>query len=206
MQNEIVHGCEFICGQRGQGKTQYIIQKILSTESRYLVYDHMAEFSDYKSATVTHSFEYTIKYLQSHKTGLCRCIYATTDADAEEFSLVCRIPFLYRDLVFICDEIDNFATPLSTPLEFKRLIHYGRHSGSSVIAASRRPANVSRDFTSQAKRITCFRITEPRDVTFLNSIVGNDAEKVKNLEPLHYLAFENGKTFSGKLRTPGART
>lgn len=194
-----MRGCEFVCGQRGQGKTTYIKRKILYMEPRILIYDHMAEFRGLKGLETVNTVEECILYLKGHQTGFCRVVLSTTTANPEEFDLVCKIPFAFKDIVFVCDEIDTFAGAIWPPENFKKLIHFGRHAGCSFVGIARRPANVARDFTSQAKRYTCFRQTEPADLKFLRSVVGPRAEDLRNLPPYHYLAFEDGKILKGKL-------
>lgn len=203
-----IRGCEFIVGQRGYGKTQYIKQRVLSQERRFLLYDHMHEFTDSNYGIVFYEWDKCIDYLLDRRNKECKAIYASLDATLDDFTFACRVPFMdgAENLAFICDEIDTFTSPISTPTEFKRLIHLGRHVSSSVVAASRRPANVSRDFTSQAKRYVCFRIKEPRDIIFLKSVVGESADKIRTLKPLEYLAFDNDKVLRGKLAIPSNKS
>jgi hypothetical protein len=194
-----LRGCEFVCGQRGCGKTTYIKRRILSVETRVLIYDHMAEFRGFQGYDTVDTLEACIDYVRDHPRGLCRVVYSTLKASPEEFALTCKIPFTPsgRGIVFVCDELDQFAGPNWPPDEFRNLVHFGRHAGSSFVGASRRPANVSRDFTSQAKRYVCFRITEPVDLRFLRSVVGDKVLECKDLPPLHYFAFEEGKILRG---------
>lgn len=193
-------GCEFISGQRGMGKTSYVKEEILPIESRCLVYDHMAEFTNIRGYSYFNDWDKLCDFIKRNANGLCRAVYIPVEASPEEFDLVCRLPFATKGLTLVTDEIDQYATATSIPIEFKRLIHFGRHYGSRFIGCSRRPADVARAFTSQAYRFVCFRQSEPRDIAYLKSFCGDRAEEIQNLEPLHYLLFEQNKPpVEGKL-------
>lgn len=195
-----------MCGQRGSGKTTYIRTRVLAVEPRLLVYDHMAEFYDrVGGAHVVYDLPGALAYMKQHRTGISRLFVVPTKPTIEEFRLLCRIPFAYPGTVLVCDEIDQFAQSTWPPEEFRRLVHFGRHVDCGFVGASRRPADVSRAFTSQARRFVCFRQTEPKDLTFWRSIVGGEADKLKDLPPLTYLAFEGGRTMRGTVNPGGAR-
>ena len=188
---------EFVSGQRGMGKTTYIRTRILNVEPRFLVYDHMAEFYTQGDGMVVYSAKDAISYIKQHPDGLMRLYFVPANPSEEEFRIVCRIPFAYPGLTVVVDELDNFATAAWPPEEFRKLIHFGRHAECGFVGASRRPADVSRAFTSQAQRFVIFRQTEPRDLVYLRSILGDRVLKVKELPPLHYLAFEGDRVLAG---------
>jgi hypothetical protein len=64
---------------------------------------------------------------------------------------------------------------------FYRLVNYGRNFEFGLLAASRRPANLPKDFLSNADHLCIFRFTEPNDVDYLQGIIGDLIEKVKVL-------------------------
>jgi hypothetical protein len=193
-----VRGLEFVSGQRGTGKTTYIRERILAREPRLFIYDHMAEFNEPGFATF-YKLDQAIDFMDQNRSGLCRLTYKSLEPSPEEFATICRVPFCIPDLVIVVDELDTFAGAVTPrpPDEFRQLVHFGRHVGCGIVGASRRPADVSRAFTSQAKRYVCFRQTEPSDLRFLRSVLGPEADRIKDLPPLHYLAFEDGRRFAG---------
>jgi len=192
-------GCEFICGQRGMGKTSYIREEILPSETRCIIYDHMAEYLQAPGFSFVNDWESLCDRVSKAGRGFLKVAYIPTEATPEDFARFCRLPFATYGLDLICDEIDQFATAISVPSEFKRLVHFGRHYNSRFIGASRRPADVARAFTSQAYKIICFRQSEPRDIMYLKSFCGDRAEEIQYLEPLHYLSFENQDVTEGCL-------
>ena len=188
-------------GQRGTGKTTFIRQHILARATRFLVFDHMAEFSELEGAEVVWTLEDAIRFLRKNRVGLARCVVVPGDRDRARFDLFCRAPFAIPDLTLVCDELDAYAGAVRPPPppDFTRMIHFGRHFGCSFVGASRRPADVSRAFTSQATRIVCFRQTEPNDIRYLRSILGDQVEELKTLEPLSYMSWHDGQLERGQV-------
>lgn len=199
-------GIEFICGQRGTGKTKYLVTRVLTQEPRLLVYDHMAELVGRAPMTVTHTLEDTIEAVHRSPRGFCRvCYVPAAGASPEEFGVVSAIPFSVRDLVLVVDEVDQLAGTQQNlpPQEFKRLIHFGRHFGASIVACARRAADVTRALTSQARRVVVFAQSEPADIKYLSSLCGKRAKEAVELPDLSYLAFEGRIVTRGKV-DPGA--
>jgi hypothetical protein len=196
-------GSVFVCGQTGMGKTSYIKQQILPGENRCLVYDHMAEYSSIPGYSYFFDWDKLCDYYARNQRGFARAIFRPVEASLEQFSLVCRLPFATQGLTIVTDELDQYATPISFPNEFKRVIHFGRHFGTRFIGGARRASDVARAFTSQCYKLVCFRQSEPRDIVYLRSIVGDDAERLPDLEPLHYLAFEAGNVTEGFISFSG---
>jgi hypothetical protein len=202
-QNQNFKGSEFVCGQTGMGKTSYIKREILPNETRCLVYDHMAEYTSIPGYSYFSDWDKLVSYLERNQKGFCRAIYIPLEASEDEFALVCRVPFATQGLTIVTDELDQYATPISFPVEFKRIIHFGRHFGTRFVGGARRASDVARAFTSQCYKIVAFRQSEPRDIVYLRSIVGDDAQRLPDLEPLHYLSFEQGNITEGEINFGG---
>lgn len=188
-----------MCGQTGTGKSSWVREQIVALEPRLLVFDHMAEYLEEPGLEKFHSLPAAILWLRARPTGFARCAIVPPGNAVELFPYVCRVPMAIPDLTIVCDELDTFAGAVRppTPPEFQRAIHFGRHFGCSFVGVSRRPADVSRAFTSQARRFVCFRSTEPADIKFLRSVIGRRAELVPNLEDFHYLDVEGGHAVEG---------
>jgi hypothetical protein len=182
------------------GKSTYVRTHVLDREPRFLCYDHMGEFFGSGNGTVVYSVADTIDFFSSHRSGVARCYLVSAHPSMEEFRLVCKVPFAFPGMTIILDELDQFAGPMFPPEEFTRLVHFGRHADAAVVGVARRPADLARAFTSQAQRFVVFRQTEPKDITYLRSILGPQVEKVKELPALEYLAFEGGHVFRGRVK------
>ncbi|MCL5062201.1 MAG: hypothetical protein M1443_03200 [Nitrospirae bacterium] len=97
----------------------------------------------------------------------------------------------HEDLLFIIDEVDFFDSPASQAREFKKMIHYSRHYGIDIITTSRRPANISRDLTSQTDVFCIFRITEKRDLDYFYALNAELLDQIRALEPHYYIQYDH---------------
>jgi hypothetical protein len=71
--------------------------------------------------------------------------------------------------------LGNLWSPDST---FIDIVNFGRNRGISMICVAKRPAQVTRDLTSQADVIISFRQDEPRDIQYLKDFCGPGVEDV----------------------------
>jgi len=76
--------------------------------------------------------------------------------------------------------------------------------GANVLGVSRRPAEVSRLFTSQATRFILFKQIEPRDIAYFKAVIGNTADLIPNLDRFEFLDidFSSDDMFKGNLPQP----
>ncbi len=105
--------------------------------------------------------------------------------------MLCEIIIRHEDLLFVIDEVDFFDSPASQAREFKKMIHYSRHYHIDIITTSRRPANISRDLTSQTDVFDIFRITEKRDLDYFYALNAELPEMIKALEPHHFIEYDH---------------
>ena len=158
-----------VLGQRGSGKSSWI-QKALPDIPRFILWDTLGEYGQYKLYTEAQTKQELFDYVWDHNEGVLQVIY--NSIEDEDFGFVCGLCENLGDLTFIIEEVDNYATPNFMPIELKRLLKYGRHFGISMIFVSRRPAEINRLITAQSQRFICFTIIEPLDVRYLTSILG----------------------------------
>jgi hypothetical protein len=178
--NEII----FVCGQRGSGKS-YWTKKLVRSLPRCIVFDSLGE---YEADQRIYDLEEMVDFLIADQTNekLFTIAY-DTHLGAEDFPLFCRAILARGNVHLVIEELDLYCKPLSTDPEFLKLLKYGRHYGIQIIGVSRRPAEVSRDFTSQATRFITFGNREPRDIQYFRSVFGNEADRIKTLPQFHYL-------------------
>jgi len=180
MQNEIV----FISGQRGSGKSHFA-KTMARTLPRCLIFDTLGE---YVVDRRIYDFVELCEFLEDDQTNP-RYFHVGYDTHLmqEYFPLFCRAVLARGDIHVIIEEIDTFCTPFSSDPELLKLLKYGRHYGVQLIGVSRRPAEVSRHFTSAATRFVTFVNREPNDVKYFRSIMGNHADQIPALGEHHYL-------------------
>jgi len=177
-----------VLGRRGCGKTTYI-KSILQNESRLLILDTLGEFES--ESVVTNSIEF-IDALESKIGGYFQIVFRPYNVDPNKaFEVIAKSAWIVGDLTMVIDEIDILASPISVPFELSRNLRYGRHRGLSLIAASRRAAEIPRLLTSQSDSIVSFNQTEPRDIQYLTSCCGSlFAEMTTKLQKFEYLLFD----------------
>ena len=109
----------------------------------------------------------------------------------DEIDELLETAFEKGNLVLVMDEADMYFTQTSGPLrDIKyRILHLGRHRNLLRIFVARRAADLHKDVYSQAYHIVTFRQFYPRDVDRLKEFMGEDAEKVTQLEDYHYLIY-----------------
>jgi len=178
--NEII----FVSGQRGSGKSNWTKNHCRSLP-RCIIFDSLGEYAADQRFYDLESF---VDFLIADRDdpSLFRVAY-DTHLVKEDFPMFCRSILARGDLYLVIEEIDLFSTPFGTDPEFLKLLKYGRHYGIQIIGISRRPAEVSRNFTSAATRFITFQNREPNDIKYFRSIFGNEALKIQDLENYHYL-------------------
>ena len=162
------------------------------------MWDTLGEYGQYKLFTEVKTKQELFDYVWDHNDGVMQVIY--NSIDDEDFSFVCSLCENLEDLTFIIEEVDNYATPNLCPIDLKRLLKYGRHSGLSMIFVSRRPAEINRLITSQSQRFICFTIIEPTDVRYLTSIIGPVAKVLPTLKKLEFVDWSPDRIKRGEIK------
>ena len=189
-----------VTGQRGCGKTHWV-EHYLDNISRFLIYDTLSEYN--VKAPRFRDPGKLVAHIQKHKNSeFLNAIYDPLDDST--FPLFCRIALAVGNVHVLIEELDAFCSPYSAPIEFQRLIKYGRHYGIRLVGISRRPAEVNRLFTSQTNRFVIFRQLEPRDISYWRGIIGKSADLVPKLEERYYLDidFNDSRTLKDPPHSP----
>jgi hypothetical protein len=93
--------------------------------------------------------------------------------------------------MFAVDELDRFTTSSWMPHGLEYLVNQGRHVQVSIIATSRRPQQIPREFSSQAHAFYVFRMSEPRDLAYVSEYLGDStAARLPGLAQFTYLHWE----------------
>ncbi len=177
--NEII----FVSGQRGSGKS-YWVKNFIKTLPRCFIYDSLGEYEgDQRFLNCDAIIDFLIQ--DELKPQFFTAIF--DPYNHEDFPYFCRIMLARGDMYVVIEEIDLFTSPLNTPPELMKLIKYGRHYGIQIIGISRRPAEVSRQFTAQSTRFVIFGQREPRDLQYFRSVIGTQADQIPALDIGHHL-------------------
>lgn len=189
-----------VFGKKGFGKTTWLRRYIFENPDKlYIVYDHFDDFwKDDKGnkyladAKLITNIDTLFLYLGSNPETSGVYIYQG-EMDYDEFFGVCAN---LGNCICVFDEVDLACSP-TTDLKksmpnLRRIIHYGRHIKVGIMSASRRPANVHRDLTSQADELICFRIVETRDKKYIQEYTDDWlADQLPNLRIGEFVRYPN---------------
>lgn len=186
---------ELILGQRGSGKS-YLARHLIAKYTRYIIYDTLGEYNDLGIIIETLD-EFKEIFLRIYQNDF-RIIYQPLNP-AKDFDEICDLIFECGELTFLVEEIDKFCTPQSISDNFANVLQRGRHKNITLIGISQRPFGINRLITSQAKIIYSFIHREPNDINYLKDFIGEEAEKIKDLQQFNFLKWDNGKITISKL-------
>jgi hypothetical protein len=115
--------------------------------------------------------------------------------DDENFQELAQLVYQMRSVNFVVDEVDMFFSAAATNKNYLyKIVHYGRHNLIDIISTSRRPANISRNLTSQTDIFYFSKLNEPADIKYFKNICGDKyLNAVQNLPKYSFLEVkENG--------------
>ena len=186
MQSEKI--IELIFGKRGCGKS-YLAKKLVADLRRSIVFDTLGEYTE---GVVVETIENLATIWKNVYDKGFRFIYQPLDPECE-FEKICELIYDCGNLTFLVEEVDCFCNPLSMGLNFKSIIQRGRHKNISLIGITQRPHGISRLLTSQAKKMSVFNTTEPRDLQYFTEIFGEDfVKKISELKQYEYVCWQDG--------------
>lgn len=168
-----------VLGSTGSGKTFYIVRRWWPQARRLLVLDHIGEWSAHTNAI---GYDGVLAAMREHAHLREWRIFATVTipeihALAEKllpYPELSRSPaLLLGGLTLSIDEVDR-VIGFGAGSDLRDLWRRGRHVGLSVLAASQRPSNVSKEVTSQSSLIALLRIHEPADVDYTRALMGRE--------------------------------
>lgn len=161
-----------VFGKKGFGKTTWIRRYLYENpEPVYLIYDHFNEYDDGQIFGSIDEFTIWPDFnFDKNKKFIFRGEIPFDDFFGLAYDL--------QNCVAVFDEIDLACSPHNTEPNLYKILNYGRHKQVGIISASRRPANVSRNLTSQSDEIISFRIAEPRDLKYIEDFCGSDMSKL----------------------------
>lgn len=171
-----------VFGRSGSGKTVYVREQWFPHFPRLIILDQTGEWRklEQENGGRADGLEALVEAMKE-KAGSRRWrIVADLDNDEIEQLAAILIPRgavdrsparLLGGLALFMDEVDLVA-PVNAPQGIRSLFRRGRHAGLSVISASQRPANVSKEVTSQAQFLAILALHEKNDVAYLKQVLG----------------------------------
>jgi DNA helicase HerA-like ATPase len=179
-----------IVGKRGSGKTT--LMKYLMTKLPHInfeVFDLLGNFEDYRGKG---------NIVNYHVISL---------GNQEDINTGETIPDLIDgvldrgDTMVVIDEADRY--PYKQKTGFSNMIDIGRNFNVGYIAATRRPANISKDFLANSTYIFAFRTILPQDLEVMTDWLAIDGGTLKTLGKFEFIAFYEGDPiYKGKVLVP----
>lgn len=192
-----------VLGQRGSGKSSWVKQNLPGV-GRFIVWDTMGEYASpegkFQGFKECEDLSDVFVEVDKNQNGLFQLVYTSVKEDEQELKdleAICTIAGAVGGCLLVIEEVDTYADPHHCPLALKTLLKKGRHWDVSMMFVSRRPAEIHRLITSQSQRFILFKIIEPRDIIYLRSIIGQEADQIPSLEILHYMDWNQGKVERG---------
>jgi DNA helicase HerA-like ATPase len=183
MQNRII----IVQGKKGSGKTT-LCNEMLESEKRYIVVDSLRE---YTCGTTFESVQEFAGFAKTKMRGKIQSVVRVgTDDDFDKLCRIVKVLGEVKPILYVVEEADIRCSPTYLPASLDQLIRYGRHWGVSLLAISRRPAEITRHLTAQADTIIAFQTFEPRDLEFFRKRCGLDfARDVARLKPHRFIVW-----------------
>jgi len=181
---------QLVMGKRGSGKS-VLVKYLIRNVNRLVIYDIMSEYVEGVTFDETELCQLGLFWGQVYKQGF-RLIYRPM-IPKTEIEWIAEAVFALGDLTFVVEEIDSICTPFDIPLPMQAIIQRGRHKNVEMIGVTPAPFGIHRDLTRQAKDIFIFKTTEPRDVQYLQRLLGSRIEhKLAALEQYEFIHWSDG--------------
>jgi len=171
----------FVTGNSGSGKTTTAWKLYLAKFPRCLILDQTGEWygrCDVYTSTLGTAVDAMRKLAPRTRW---RVAYTLDDDRFPELvQWLIPVPNVYASPILMCggavllvDEVDLLAPGGfgGAPQEIRTLYRRSRHVGLSIVSATQRPANVSREVSAQSSQIIAHYLSEPRDRDYMADIM-----------------------------------
>lgn len=165
----------FIYGMIQQGKTVL---------AKYLVQQYDLQGIHTVVLDTVHNHKYTLKHGEIVKPPFAR--------KEELFLTLCQDIWKKGNTVFVIEEIDQFCTPQYLPPELDSIIQMGANRNISLIATTRRVAEVHGSVVGNCLHHFIFKAFLPRDLEYYQKYVGKIVWQAKDLAPFHFIYYKVG--------------
>ena len=198
-----------VYGQTGSGKTvlaRALLQRRLhdlGPDAVGLIVDTLQEHVDVPAISPKALANYLKleSQVDRHGPSLMRLgrVLIDSDDDFSEFEDMLE-PGVRNErgpVVLMIDEVSYWSSPGRSTPGLSRLIRYGRHWQVDLIGVVRRPAETSRELSSQATELFITgKVIEPRDVDYFSRNLPPEAmSKINSLPEFSYVRYQTTGTY-----------
>jgi hypothetical protein len=89
--------------------------------------------------------------------------------------------------VIVADEIWNYCTPHSIPIELETIVQSGRKRSLQLMVNTQRPNRLNDSILNGASEFVCFRLQSPKTLDLVEDYEF-DRDEIANLQPLQFVA------------------
>lgn len=175
-----------IIGMRGTGKTTLAKRFLKYRSLPVIVVDPLSQFDGKRFFSAKELLDHITTRGLTISKPLIATIYEPVD-----FAIICKMAILHKNIMLVVDEVDLFDSPISQDPSFKKIVHLGRHYNIDLVTTSRRPANISRDLTSQTGKFFVFKVTEKRDLDYFSYLNSDLPDKIKELKNYYHIEYDH---------------
>lgn len=194
-----------VIGASGSGKSAWIKQQLRAGQpSRLLVWDPQDEYEAF-GRVVTDQRDLVESVKAAHGAGEgFALVYQPGDRIStyvRKFDLFCELAYAVGDCCVVVDELGDVTEPNRAPDGWSVITRKGRHKGLMVFGGAQRPANIDKDFFSNASFVHCGRLNYDVDVKVMAGVLRVPADEVGALQPLDFIERDmtSGAQRRGKL-------
>lgn len=175
-------------GRKGSGKST-LAKEITEDFDRVVVLDSMGEYGGDRREgfIILEGLSQTANLLPGYWRSGRPFRVSVRVLSISEALAVLTILWEMPGILVVMEETSLYCSPSTIPEELAMLVRYGRHRSISLLFVARRPSEIHRDLTAQCDLVIAFRQHEQRDVMYLRSILGDEAERLRHL-PLYHVA------------------
>lgn len=175
----------FVYGQTGSGKTilarAVLCQLVHDKQARGLVLDTVKEHVDLPLISVDNVRAWAES---EHTRGTMARVWCDTEDHVDLLATQLEeAEHPDGPVVLMVDEVSMWTNPNHSTPGLSRIIRYGRHWQVDLVCVARRPAETSRELTSQ-RTVAYYvgRVVEPRDLMYVRQTLCEEA--VADIEDL----------------------
>lgn len=200
--NQQQNKIQTIIGHKGYGKTALTEALTLLNDKPAIIADPRFQYSTEQKRRISFrsvaAFRVWIQQTANFRDFYNYKLELVVNAFDDTFPELAELVYMMKSLTFVVDEVDMFFDTKATAKNpMYKLIHYGRHNEIDIITTSRRPANISRNLTSQTDIFYFSRLREPADKKYVKDSIGPlHVKTVEELERFHFLVYEDEENTS----------
>jgi len=171
--------CVMIAGMRQEGKSNLFAYLLAHNPNPYVAIDTMGVLTKAK--------------FQPLESDTQQILYPTAPW-LDSFLVACKEVWNRGNVIFAIEEIGQYCTKHSIPVELRKLINLGGNRNIALWFTTRRIAEVHNDVVANCIHHFIFRTYLPTDVDYYRGYIGNVIDMAKDLPRFHFIYYRIGST------------